>query len=172
LETCTDAGFCTIALAETAERVITVEIDPEHHSQALVNVEKAGLLPQVTFVSGDILAPGVLDSCGPFDAAFLDPDWAVTGPDHVHRFRQSNMRPPADLLLARILERTSDIALILPTSIAGSEFDGLPQHERETLFLDESRELFCLYFGSLMQRSGLTEWHASAAAPRNPGLTG
>jgi hypothetical protein len=168
LETCTGAGFCTIALAEVAEHVTTVEIDPDHQKQASVNVGKAGLLPWVTFFSGDVLADGTLDSCGRFDAAFLDPDWAVTGPEHVYRFRRSNMRPPADVLLAKILERIDDVALILPPSIAEVEFDGLPQHECEILFLDGSRELFCLYFGSLMQRQGFTDWHACANQPFEP----
>ncbi len=38
-------------------------------------------------------------SLPPFDAAFLDPDWALSGPSHVYRFQRSNTRPPADMLL-------------------------------------------------------------------------
>jgi hypothetical protein len=164
LETCTGAGFCTISLAKVAEHVTTIEIDPAHHRQAVANIERAGLRPKVTLVSGDVMAVEVLDRCGPFDAAFLDPDWAVTGPDHVYRFKSSNTRPPSDLLLARILERCDNVALILPASIPAEELDGLRQHERETLILDGARELLCLYFGSLMQSpSTATEWYASSS---------
>src|SRR5664279_3406543 len=94
LETCTGAGFTTIALAGSAAHVLTVEIEPAHLLQARSNVERAGLLNKVTFVTGDVLAEGFLEGCTPFDSAFLDPDWAVSGFGHVCRFRNSNMRPP------------------------------------------------------------------------------
>ena len=160
LETCTGAGFCTIALAERAEHVTTIEIDRRHRDQAEANVETAGLRERVTFVSGDVLAG--FCACGDFDAAFLDPDWHVTGPDHVYRFQHSNMRPPADALLASILERIDDVALVLPPSIPASELAHLRQHEQERLFLDGHHELTCLYFGSLARRPK-SEWRASAS---------
>lgn len=94
LETCTEAGFTTIALARVAAHVITVEIDPAHQVQARQNLAKAGLLDRVTFVLGDILDERIWDRLPPVDAAFLDPDWAVTGPDHVHRFVHSCTWPP------------------------------------------------------------------------------
>lgn len=157
LETCTGAGFTTIALAREAAHVVTVEIDPVHQSQARQNVERAGLLEKVTFVAGDVLDGGVLDKCASFDAAFLDPDWAVSGPGHVYRFRQSNTRPPADALLERILALTPDVAIVLPPLVDTREFEGLPAHEREELHFGDSHELYCLYFGSLAGSSGVTQ---------------
>ena len=158
LETCTGGGFTTIALARVAAYVVTVEIEPAHQAQARRNVETAGVLERVTFVAGDVLGESVLDGCPPFDAGFLDPDWAVSGPEHIFRFRNSNMRPPADVLLRRVLSRIHDVALILPPLVDASEFEGLPPHEREMLFLGESHELSCLYFGELARTNGLTEW--------------
>ena len=157
LETCTGAGFTTIALARVAAHVVTVEIDPAHQDQARENLARAGLVERVTFITGDVLAESVLDGCLPFDAAFLDPDWAQTGPGHVYRFRPSNMRPPADRLLDCVLSRTPDAALVLPPQLELRELDGLPAHEREALFLAGSLELYCLYFGALARVHGPTE---------------
>ena len=53
LETCTGAGFTTLALARVAEHVWTVEIDPSHQAQAQHNVTRAGLSDCVDFISGD-----------------------------------------------------------------------------------------------------------------------
>jgi SAM-dependent methyltransferase len=160
LETCTGAGFATIALARAAAHVVTVEIEPAHQAQARRNVERAGLLGRVTFVAGDVLDETVLAACPPVDAAFLDPDWAVTGPDHVFRFRQSNTRPPADVLLARMLALTQDVALVLPPLVDVRELEDLPVHERQSLHLDESHELYCLYFGGLASLPGVSELRA------------
>jgi protein-L-isoaspartate O-methyltransferase len=41
LETCTGAGFTTIALARVAKHVLTVEINPAHQDQARHNVTLA-----------------------------------------------------------------------------------------------------------------------------------
>jgi hypothetical protein len=106
-----------------------------------------------------VLAEGVLDGCLPFDAAFLDPDWAQTGPGHVYRFRPSNMRPPADRLLDCVLGRTPHAALVLPPQLDLRELEGSPAHERESLFLAGSHELYCLYFGALARAQGATELH-------------
>lgn len=149
LETCTGAGFTTIALARIAARVITVEIDPYHQAQAKKNLEKAGLSNSVTFVSGSILDQSLLAGLPSFDAAFLDPDWAVTGPDHVYRFVHSNTQPPADTLLKTILELTKNIAIVLPPLLDTQELAGLPPNECQKLYLGESHELYCLYFGDL-----------------------
>jgi SAM-dependent methyltransferase len=157
LETCTGAGFTTIALAREAAHVVTVEIDPVHQAQALQNVEKAGLLDQVTFVSGNVLGRGTLGGCPPFDSAFLDPDWAASGPDHVYRFWHSNTRPPADALLESALAWTPDVAIVLPPLVDTRELEGLPSHERQKLYLDGSHELYCLYFGSLARSNRVTE---------------
>ena len=157
LETCTGGGFTTIALARVAAHVVTVEVEAEHQCQARRNVEKAGVAERVTFVAGDVLGEGVLDSCPFFDSAFLDPDWAVSGPEHIFRFHNSNMRPPADILLRRVLSRIHDVALVLPPLVDTTELKGLPPHERELLFLGGSHELYCLYFGDLARTNGLAE---------------
>jgi len=149
LETCTGAGFTTIALARVASRVITVEIDRSHQAQAKKNLQRAGLLNSVEFVSGSILDQSLLTGLPPFDAAFLDPDWAITGPDHVYRFIHSNTQPPADTLLKTMLERTENVAIVLPPLLDIRELTGLPQNERQKLYLGESHELYCLYFGNL-----------------------
>lgn len=149
LETCTGAGFTTIALARAAAEVTTVDIEPRHQAQARSNLAKAGVLASVTLVSGSIMDPKVLAALPPFDAAFLDPDWAVTGPDHIYRFLDSNTRPPANVLLATIFKRTANVALVLPPLLDRRELAGLPPHECESLYIGDSHELYCLYFGNL-----------------------
>lgn len=157
LETCTGGGFSTIALAREARHVITVEIDSTHQDQARKNLETAGLLGRVTLVLGDVTDDRVLQEIPPFDAAFLDPDWAVTGPEHVYRFRNSNTQPPADLLLEKILDLTPNVALVLPPLIDLRELEGLREHERQRLYFADSHELYCLYFGRLVRSLGSTE---------------
>jgi len=158
LETCTGAGFTTISLARTAKHVFTVEIDQSHQKQAITNVEKAGLLSRVTFVHGSILDQILLEKLPSVDAAFIDPDWAVTGPDHLYCFIDSNTLPPADTVLNKISEITENVAILLPPLIEVNELDSLPEHEREKLYLGESHELFCLYFGKLMRSFDETEF--------------
>lgn len=157
LETCTGGGFSTLEIAREARHVTTVEIDPARQDLARRNVARAGLIEKVTFVSGDALDPHILDACGACDAAFLDPDWAVSGPDHVYRFRDSNTRPPADVLLAAILDRLPDVGLILPPLVDVGEFAGLPPHECQALYLDGAHELYALWFGALAGPGPVTE---------------
>ena len=161
LETCTGAGFTTIALARAASQVVTVEILPYHQAQAKKNLQKAGLLGAVTFVSGNVLDRSLLAGLPPFDAAFLDPDWAITGPDHVYRFLHSNTQPPADTLLKTILELTENVAIVLPPLLNTGEFAGLPPNECQMLYLGESHELYCLYFGDLAAGFGDTAFRVS-----------
>jgi len=160
LETCTGAGFTTIALAQVASHVTTVEIDPNHHAQAKANVAKARLSDRVTFIEGDALSVEVLRQAQDIDAAFLDPDWAVTGPDHVYRFLRSNMRPPADELLEKVLFRTQDVALVLPPFIDLQELKNLPAHELQTIYLEGAHALYCVYLGVLATTVGKTEIYA------------
>lgn len=160
IESCTGGGFTTIALARVATHVTTVEIDPSHQKQARANVQRAGLSHKVDFVLADAMSARVLDLMAAADAAFLDPDWAVSGPDHVFHFRNSNMQPPADLLLEAALGRTRNIALILPPSLALEELQGLPEHERQSLFLAGEHVLYCLYFGDLARSTSPTTLHA------------
>ena len=134
-----------------------LEIDPHHQAQARHNVGTAGLLNQVNFVAGDVLDERTWSCLPPFDAAFLDPDWAVTGPGHVHRFVRSTTRPPADALLQETMRVARNVALVLPPQIDVREFDDLPVHELKKLYLDQRHELFCLYFGDLAFSVGESE---------------
>jgi tRNA1(Val) A37 N6-methylase TrmN6 len=158
LETCTGAGFTTLSLARTAKHVFTVEIDEDNQKKAISNIEKAGLSLDVTFIFGSILEPEILKGHPTVDAAFIDPDWAVTGPDHEYRFQRSNTQPPADAVLRKMLKITDNVAIVLPPFINVEEFEGLPKHERERLYLGESHELFCLYFGKLIRSIGETKF--------------
>ncbi len=158
LETCTGGGFTTIALARVARHVVTVEINRAHQNQARHNIAAAGLTDRVTFVAGDILDEGIWSCLPGFDAAFLDPDWAITGPQHVHRFECSTMRPPSDALLERVLRATAATAIVLPPQIDVRELISLPPHERQKLFLEGSHELYCLYFGFLARGTGEKEY--------------
>ena len=161
LETCTGAGFTTISLARVASHVITVEINHSHQEQARENLRRAGLTDRVTFISGDILNEETLKKLPPIEAAFLDPDWADIEPDHEYFFLNSNTQPPADLLFERIFRITQNIALVLPPYIDIRELKGLPENEREKLFLGENHELFCLYFGELALTTGETEFRVT-----------
>jgi len=160
LETCTGGGFTTIALARTAAHVITVEIDPAIRPQARQNLATAGLLDRVTFMLADIMDDRTWDGLPRVDAALLDPDWAVTGLGHVHRFVRSSTRPPADALLERTFHATRNVALVLPPQLDIRELESLPDHERAKLYLDGSHELYCLYFGDLAVSLGETELRA------------
>jgi tRNA1(Val) A37 N6-methylase TrmN6 len=157
LETCTGGGFTTIALAQVAAHVVTIEIEPDHQLQARANLAKAGLEKKVTFLDGDALDAGLLGKAAGIDSAFLDPDWARSGPNHVYKFRPSNTRPPADALLETMLAKTPDVALILPPQVDLRELEGLPPHELQRLFFAGSHELYCLYFGALARSSTPTE---------------
>ena len=158
LETCTGGGFMMIALARVAAHVTTVEIDPGHQKQARQNLSIAGLQSRVTFVLGDIMDDQTWNRLPSVDAAFLDPDWAVTGPDHVHHFVRSSTKPPADALLERVFRATRNVALVLPPSLDITELNALPRHERQALHMDGCRELYCLYFGELALSWGETEF--------------
>ena len=159
LETCTGAGFTTLALARTAKHVFTVEIDKANQDKARINIEKAGLSSNVTFFSGSILDLEILKDIPMFEAVFIDPDWAVTGPEHEYRFQRSNTEPPADMVLRNMLKITDNVAIVLPPFIKIGEFEGLPKHECEKLYMGGNHELFCLYFGALKNLIGESEFH-------------
>ena len=157
LETCTGGGFTTIALANYANHVYTVEIDSLRIKDAERNAEIAGVENKITFINNDILSKEIDKAIPDIDAAFLDPDWAVSGPDHEYRFRNSNTRPPSDLLLNLIFLKTENVTLIQPPFIDPGEFKHLPPHECEKLYLNGQHELFCLHFGDLANIIGDSE---------------
>ena len=158
LETCTGGGFSTISLARKARHVITIEIDKKIQDEAKQNVARAGLGGKVDFILGDSLDGEMLLALHDIHAAFLDPDWADTGNDHVYRFRNSNTKPPADLLLEKVFKVTRNVALILPPLLHVEEFLGLPGFETQRIFMGDEHVLFCLYFGDLAERIGESEW--------------
>lgn len=158
LETCTGGGFSTISLARHAAHVYTVEIDKARIEDAKKNAEIAGVKEKITFINGDILSKETQALLPQVEAAFLDPDWAVTGPQHHYKFVNSNTRPPSDQLLRLIFSKTPNVMLIQPPFINPSEFSELPVHELEYLYIDNKHELFCIYFGSLAKCMGISEY--------------
>ena len=158
LETCTGGGFTTIALANYANHVYTVEIDSLRIKDAERNAEIAGVENKITFINNDILSKEIDKAIPDIDAAFLDPDWAVSGPDHEYRFRNSNTRPPSDILLNLIFLKTKNVTLIQPPFVDPEEFKHLPPHECEKLYLNGQHELFCLHFGDLANIIGDSEY--------------
>ena len=158
LETCTGGGFSTISLARHAKHVYTVEIDKTRVDEAKKNAQIAGVSKNITFINGDILSEKTQALLPKIDAAFLDPDWAVTGPNHHYKFINSNTCPPSDKLLNLIFSKTPNVMLIQPPFINADEFSKLPAHECEYLYLDDKHELFCLYFGYLAKVVGRSEY--------------
>jgi len=158
LETCTGGGFSTISLARYAGHVYTVEIDKSRLMDAKKNAIIAGIEQKITFLNRDILSIDLKREIPPIDAAFLDPDWADSGADHIYRFINSNTRPPSDILLTAIFLITPNITLIQPPFIKPEEFVHLPAHECERLFLGKSHELYCLHFGRLAKLTGKSEY--------------
>jgi hypothetical protein len=154
LETCTGAGFSTISLAQVAKKVSTIEINQSNQKQAKQNVQISGHSHKVDFILGDVLDENILVNLQKIDAAFLDPDWNDIGFGHIYKFRNSNMQPPADILLNTVLNITPNIALILPPFISEKEFDELIDFELQKIYLNDELVLFCIYFGSLIDTIG------------------
>jgi hypothetical protein len=158
LETCTGGGFSSIALAKYAAHVYTFEIDDGRCDDAQKNAEIAGVESKLTFVNDDVLGVSKYGFAASIDAAFLDPDWADTEPDHRYSFVNSTTIPPSDSLFEMVLEITSNITLVQPPFIDTAEFAGLPPHELEYLYMNDVLELYCLHFGSLVRVGGKTEF--------------
>ncbi len=154
LETCTGAGFTTISLAKYAKHVYSIEIDSSRLEMAKKNSQIAGFEKKITFINGDVTTKKILDLIPIIDAAFIDPDWAVTGDNHVYRFLNSNTKPPSDKLLNLISKRTPNITLIQPPNIDKEEFNNLPSHECEHLYMERQLALHCLHFGELALLNG------------------
>ncbi|MBN2348794.1 MAG: RsmD family RNA methyltransferase [Bacteroidales bacterium] len=154
LETCSGAGFTTISLATYAKHVYSVEIDKSRLETAKKNIQIARLENKITFLNGDVTMTKILDLIPNIDAAFIDPDWATTGDNHVFRFLNSNTRPPSDKLLESIFKKTLNITIIQPPYIDRAEFKKLPSHEFEILYLNGNPELYCLHFGELALLKG------------------
>jgi 16S rRNA G966 N2-methylase RsmD len=161
LETCTGAGFTTISLAKVAKKVITIEINQNTQKQAKQNIQIAGYSDKVDFILGDALDKNLLVNLKNIDAALLDPDWNDIGFTPVYKFKNSNMKPPADILLNTVLNLTQNIVLILPPFVSENEFDDLNEYELQKIYLDDELALFCIYFGSLKNIIGISEMNIS-----------
>lgn len=155
LDSCLGAGFMTLQLAKYIDKVISVDINPEHLSQAKENAKIANVFEKITFVEGDVL--DVIDPLD-FDSAFLDPDWAKSGDDKEnHVLELSHMVPPADILLEKVFQKTKNVCLRLPKSFDLKNLDYLPPHESESVYQDGKLKFYCVYFGDLIKQIGETE---------------
>lgn len=158
METCSGAGFTTILLAKYARHVYSVDIDEIRLEIAKKNAQIAGLQNKITFLNGDVTETKTLELIPNVDSAFIDPDWAVSGENHVFRFLNSNTNPPSDKLLELINTKTPNITLIQPPKIDKKEFEILLPHECEYLYLNNQHELYCLHFGKLTKLIGETKF--------------
>ncbi len=158
LETCAGGGFTTISLAKYAKHVYSFEIDGRRMQDSKKNAEIANIREKVTFINDDILNAKKYDLLKNINSSFIDPDWAITGPDHIYKFINSNTQPPSDLLFSFIYSITKNITLIQPPFIDRSEFSDLPKHEFESLYMNNNLELYCLHFGSLKYENGDTKF--------------
>ena len=158
LESCSGAGFSTIVLAKYAKHVYSIEIDDARLAQAKKNAQIAGVESKITFIRGDVTSPKILDMIHGVDAAFIDPDWALRGNNHIFRFINSNTQPPSDILLDLIHKKTPNITLVQPPYIDKNEFYELASYECEYLYLNGKHELYCLHFGDLAKRIGTSRF--------------
>jgi len=158
LETCTGGGFSAISLARYASHVYTVEIDKSRMQVAKRNAKIAGVDQKITFINDDVLQIDFRKAIPKIESAFLDPDWADRGKNHIYRFINSNTQPPSDVLLCAIMSITPNITLIQPPYINSEEFNHLPPHECEQLYLGKSHELYCLHFGELIKFTGTSRY--------------
>lgn len=156
LDACLGAGFMTLALTKYVDKIIGVDIDLLHLKQAKDNAKVLSVEDKIQFVQGDVLK--VIKTIGKIDSAFLDPDWAKAGDskeNHVSDFSQ--MIPPADLLLKEVFKKTNNICLRLPKEFDLKKLSVLPEHEIESVYLDNSLKFYCVYFGDLIINTGNTE---------------
>jgi 16S rRNA G966 N2-methylase RsmD len=159
LETCAGGGFTTIALARKAEYVFSVEIDSERLMEAKRNAALAGVRGNITFIRADIFDVKIDSLDRQVDAALVDPDWADRDIAHVYRFEDSTTLPPSDWILDYLADYTENITLVQPPRIDEREYENLPRHELERLYMSANHELSCLHFGSLLRTVGKTEFH-------------
>ena len=158
LETCAGGGFTTIALARKAEHVFSVEINSERLVEAKRNAAIAGVRQKITFIRADIFDVKIDSLDRQVDAALVDPDWADTDIDHVYRFEDSTTLPPSDWVLDYLADYTENITLVQPPLIDEREYENLPLHELERLYMSGHHELNCLHFGKLLRTVGKTEF--------------
>jgi predicted O-methyltransferase YrrM len=84
LELGTSNGYSTIWLAEAAEHVVSVEIDPARSAMARANLKSAGLLDRVDLIVEDAAATLTGAADDSFDVVFMDserPAYVAYWPD-------------------------------------------------------------------------------------------
>jgi len=161
LEVCTGAGFMLIPLAKIVRNIITVEINSEYLKQAKHNVKVAGIKSNIIFILGDILEEKIMSKIPKIDAAFLDPDWSVSVKHNpIHITKLSDMHPPIDILLEQISKKTQNFAIRLPKQLNLNELKSFPPHELEKIYLDGDFKFYCVYFGELTRKIGITKFEA------------
>ena len=158
LETCAGGGFTTIALARQAEHLYSVEIDSERLMEAKRNAAIAGVRGKITFIRADIFDVKIDSLDRQIDAALVDPEWADTDIDHVCRFEDSTTLPPSDWILDYLADHTENITLVQPALVDEREYESLPLHELERLYISGNHERNCLHFGKLLRTAGKTEF--------------
>jgi 16S rRNA G966 N2-methylase RsmD len=152
LDTCCGAGFMSVAIAKYAGKVIAVDIDHNHLSQARNNATLASA-ENIDFVLGDILKILTNGKLQKIDAAFLDPDWAKPNSKKTaHVSMLSDMQPSAEILFNETSRMTKNICLRLPKEIDIAELKKLPPHELEPIHLDNELKFYCAYFGDLINK--------------------
>jgi tRNA1(Val) A37 N6-methylase TrmN6 len=157
LDACAGAGFMAIVIAKHVTKVIAVDVDKNHLSQAKINAEIDLLNNKITFIEGDVLEK--LKEISKFDAAFLDPDWARPGEDkaiHVHEL--SDMVPSGQILFDEVFKTTNNICLRLPKEFDTLKLKSFPPHEVQSVYQDNKLKFFCVYFGGLINEVGETEF--------------
>lgn len=159
LETCTGGGFSTIVLSKYAKHVFSFEIDKNHYLDSIKNSKIAKIKNNVTFINDSILNIRKYNFINRINAAFIDPDWAVTNQKHIYKFIKSNTNPPSDVLFKQIYGITKNIILIQPPFVPREEYASLPLHEFESVYLNNNLELYCLYFGEIIKSIGETNYN-------------
>ena len=139
----------TLVLVKYVSKVIGVDANSLHLKQAKYNADLAKVQNQIEFIEGDILR--VMENIKRIDSAFLDPDWARAGDNKEnHTLSLSLMVPPADALLKKVFKKTSNICLRLPKEFGLRGLNGFPEHEIESVYLDNKLKFHCVYFGDLI----------------------
>jgi predicted O-methyltransferase YrrM len=110
LEIGTSNGYSTIWIAASVRshggHVFSVDRSPEKHALAAENLRKAGLLNDVSLITGDATAK-VRNLPGPWDAVFFDAD-RISAPEQL-RLVYPKLAPSAFLLADNALSHPDEI---------------------------------------------------------------
>jgi 16S rRNA G966 N2-methylase RsmD len=158
IESCAGGGLTTINLAKYAQHVYTFEIDKNRCMDVKKNCRKMGIDNRVTIFNQSVYEINRMEIKDKINAAFLDPDWNNRIENYKYQFKNSMTQPASDELLKMTMKITKNITLVQPPFIDETEFSGLALHEFEQLYLNNELALYCLHFGTLKRRIGVTEF--------------